>query len=67
MKTHVSAWVFGCSYGFQQKDCSVYEHDEQSRGYGRFAGCVSCKHRIPHNNATTKFETSWQDYMSENK
>ena len=66
MKTYESVWMFGCEFGFQQDNCDAYKTDYQSRGYGRFTGCVACCHRVPFNDVTTKAEIAWKDHLADN-
>jgi hypothetical protein len=65
MNEHFGMWAFSCEFGFQQGTCGMYEPDKQSRGFSRFSGCVSCKHRLPYNDATFKAEIAWRNRNSE--
>jgi len=57
----LGAWCYSCALGLAQGTCRSYEPDPESRGYGRWSGCPSCRHRVPANRETRLADLKWEE------
>jgi len=61
----MSTSIFLCQMALSQEDCLSYEQDLTARLSHRFAGCPSCKFRIPANNETQQAEDAFAQLKKE--
>lgn len=61
-------WMYYCRLGLAQDTCGkAYKPDPEARGFKRFAGCPSCKHRVPANADTKAADAAWREVLKEKR